>query len=192
MDNDPSHDTLNDRLLEREIEQALAVDLSPGFYARLRMRVGEGPPPRRWGLPWMLLIAASTVTLIMLLIRGDVPETTSLGINPIPITATPVTAPLVGVPVGRMSGLLRAAHLTGLHRTEPGVMLAREESEALRHLMRGLAGQGAGNPSMLKDAAAIAAAIRPLDDIVLAPLELPPPIAIEPVGFGAGQEGVYR
>jgi hypothetical protein len=66
---------MTDAALERHIEQALAVDPSPEFVARVRTRIAEEPSPaaRRFG--WLFAsvataaVAASVVALVM--VRPD-------------------------------------------------------------------------------------------------------------------------
>ena len=55
-------DPMNDAALEREIEQALAVDPSPEFVARVRTRIAEEPSPASRGFGWLFAgVAAATV-----------------------------------------------------------------------------------------------------------------------------------
>jgi hypothetical protein len=46
--------------IEREIAQALAVEPSPEFVARVRMRIASEPPPRRVWATWMPVMAGAT------------------------------------------------------------------------------------------------------------------------------------
>jgi hypothetical protein len=46
--------------IEREIAQALAVEPSPEFLARVRMRVANEPPPRRAWARWMPVLVGAT------------------------------------------------------------------------------------------------------------------------------------
>ena len=55
-------DPMNDAALEREIEQALTVDPSPEFVARVRTRIAEEPSPASRGFGWLFAgVAAATV-----------------------------------------------------------------------------------------------------------------------------------
>ena len=63
------------KAIEREIAQALAVEPSPEFLARVRMRVTSEPPPRRaWWMPVLAgatAIAAALVIVIVAPWRGS-------------------------------------------------------------------------------------------------------------------------
>src|SRR5947208_16989703 len=57
---DERTDEMTSSAIEREIAQALAVDPSPEFVARVRMRVASEPAPRRgWWMP--VLVGASAI-----------------------------------------------------------------------------------------------------------------------------------
>ena len=58
---DERTDEMTSSAIEREIAQALAVDPSPEFVARVRMRVASEPAPRRgWWMP--VLVGATAIT----------------------------------------------------------------------------------------------------------------------------------
>ena len=52
--------------LDREIEQLLAVDPSPGFVARVRQRVTAEPAPATWWFSWRLASAGAALAAIAL------------------------------------------------------------------------------------------------------------------------------
>lgn len=69
----PAHST-EDATLAREIEGLLAVDPSPEFLARVRTRLAEEPPRRRWSkflltgsirLPVPAVVAILAILLVM-------------------------------------------------------------------------------------------------------------------------------
>jgi hypothetical protein len=71
------------------------------------------------------------------------------------------------------------------------VLIARDESAALRRLMRGMR-QGVVDPSTLADGPSVIVAIQPPKEIVLPPLAEMSPITIAPLGSVAREEGVRQ
>jgi hypothetical protein len=65
-----SDESMSDAWLAHEIEQALAVDPSPGFVARVRVRIGSEPQAAKWRLPWSVLVVASTGAAALVLLLG--------------------------------------------------------------------------------------------------------------------------
>jgi len=66
---DERTDEMTPSAIEREIARALAVDPSPEFVARVRMRIASEPPPRRtWWMPVLVgataIAAAVTIVLV--------------------------------------------------------------------------------------------------------------------------------
>ena len=57
-------DPLNDADLDRELSAAMAVDPSPEFLARVRIRIAAEPEPSIWQRPW-LLAAAGVCALVI-------------------------------------------------------------------------------------------------------------------------------
>lgn len=51
--------------LDRELAQALAVDPSPEFVARLRARIAAEPAPSTWRMPRVLMAAGAAAVLIL-------------------------------------------------------------------------------------------------------------------------------
>jgi hypothetical protein len=61
---------LSDTSLEREIEAALAVDPSPDFVARVRMRVAAEPHPARRWMPWPWIAAAAAAAVLVIAVAA--------------------------------------------------------------------------------------------------------------------------
>jgi hypothetical protein len=65
-------DPVKDAALEREIESALAVDPSPEFLVRVRVRIADEPVPASRGFGWLfagvaaIAVAAAVVAVVML------------------------------------------------------------------------------------------------------------------------------
>ena len=183
--------TASDRALDLEIEQALAVQPSPEFVARLRTAVTAGSPARRQS-PWIWIGAgaAGVAIAVILLVgsvvapeRGDVPQPPQLAVSPhiasIPLNRIPeipvLEAPHRASPVSTVRLKTR--------RVEPEVLLDADESAALKRLMRGPR-QGRVDPSTF-DSSGLQQAESSRAIVVPAIAEISP-IAIEPLGFEGG------
>jgi cytochrome c' len=62
----PAHrfgEPLTDGDIDRALGAALAVEPSPEFLARVRMRIASEPEPSGWRLPWMLAAGACTIAV---------------------------------------------------------------------------------------------------------------------------------
>jgi hypothetical protein len=59
-------DALTDDAFDRDIAQALAVDPSPEFVARVRTRIANEPAPSAWRLSWTMGFAGASVTALVL------------------------------------------------------------------------------------------------------------------------------
>jgi len=92
-------DPVNDPVLERAIERALAVDPSPEFLVRVRARIAEEPAPAFRGFGWLFAgvtaaaVAASVVALVMLRsdqrVGSESPLLVSRSINSSVVVPTP-------------------------------------------------------------------------------------------------------
>ena len=181
----------SDRALDREIELALAVQPSPEFVARVRTAVTAGSRvPRQLPWIWIGAGAAGVAIAVVLLVgsvvapeRGDVPQPPQLAVSPhiasIPLNRVPeipvLEAPHRASPVSTVRLKTR--------RVEPEVLLAADESAALKRLMRGPR-QGRVDPSTF-DSVGLQQAAPPRAVVVPAIAEISP-IAIEPLGFEGG------
>ena len=70
---DERPDVMTPSAIDREIAQALAVEPSPEFVARVRMRIASEPPPRRAWPTWMPLMAGATAIAAAVLIAVIAP-----------------------------------------------------------------------------------------------------------------------
>ena len=203
MDNRRSDSSVTDAMLEREIERALAVDPSPEFVARVRTRIASEPAPSAWRFSWTLLAAASAA-IVMIAAMVIVRQSTGQHAGP------RESAPIAARPIGAASAFVSLAPATARRLldvspqrspsaapnaphapSEPEVLIALDESAALRRLMRGVR-QGVVDPSTLADGLSEIVAIQPLEEIVLAPLAEISPITIAPLGSVAPEEGVRQ
>jgi hypothetical protein len=184
--------TAIDRALDREIEQALAVQPSPEFVARLRTAVtGGAPAPRQ--LPWIWIGAGAigVATAVVLLVGGgvaperkNVPQPPRLAMSK-HLASTPLSPLFPETRV--LEAPDRASSVSAVRpkapRAEPEVMLAADESAALKRLMRGPR-QGRVDPSTF-DSFGLQQAGPPRPIVVPAIAEISP-IAIEPLGLEGG------
>jgi hypothetical protein len=203
VDNRRSDSQLTDAMLEREIERALAVDPSPEFLARVRSGIASEPAAPAWRFSWTLLAAASAVVVVIAAVvtlrqleveRGRLRESA-------PIAARPIGAAFVSLaPVGpsrvldvspqrfppARPGVLRTTS------TEPEVLIARDESAALRRLMRGMPRGVVVDSPAPGDGLNGIEAMQPLKVIAFESVAEISPITIEPLGSVAREEGGRR
>jgi hypothetical protein len=183
--------TASDRALDREIELALAVQPSPEFVARVRTAVTAGSAAPRQ-LPWIWIGAgAAGVAIAVVLLagsvvapeRGGAPQPPQLAVSPhiasIPLNRVP-EIPVLEAPHG--ASPVSTVRLK-TRRVEPEVLLAADESAALRRLMRGRR-QGRVDPSTFDSVGLQQAA--PTRAVVVPAIAEISPIAIEPLGFEGG------
>jgi hypothetical protein len=176
-------DPMNDAALERDIEQALAVDPSPEFVARVRTRIAEEPSPasRRFG--WLFAgvaaatVAAGVVALVMLRPDQRVKPATGL------LISRSLTSPVV-VPV-LSQGLGRERRTTNLEprtsnderrtsndeRFLPQPLFDPRETMALQRLIAGVRDARVDLAPLLKEPPM---APQPLDELVIAPITIEP------------------
>ena len=184
--------TASDRALDLEIEQALAVQPSPEFVARLRTAVTAGSSAPRQ-LPWIWIgagamgVAIAEVLLVGSVVapeRGDVPQPPQLAVSP-HIASIPPNRLVPEIRV--LEAPHRASRMSSVRlkarRGEPEVLLAADESAALKRLMRGPR-QGRVDPSTF-DSSGLQQAESSRAVVVPAIAEISP-IAIEPLGFEGG------
>jgi hypothetical protein len=60
-------DAMNDAALDRELEQAFAIEPSPDFAAKVRMRIASEPAPTVWRFSWVACsVGGAIVALIVI------------------------------------------------------------------------------------------------------------------------------
>lgn len=153
--------------VDREIQQALAVDPSPEFQARVRIRLSEEPQRSRLGIGWIVSGAAALAAVALLAVfvssRDDVAPRA-----PDPVAAavqTAAAAEPAPPPAVEQAALAPPAPIRG-NRTEV-VLVPAAEREAFRRFVRAATENGL----------AYAVAREGVDD---APLSVPE-LAIEPI-----------
>ena len=139
MDAKQRFDSLDDSAIDREIQAALDVNLSPEFLAHVRMRVADKRPARPLltaGVLGSLAVALTVVVAALVLVRQEAAPTTPKaagGRPPSPsgeiVRREPVGAPAVSVtrrPRGS-SGVAKSVR-------QPPVIVPVEQIEAFRRL----------------------------------------------------------
>jgi cell division septation protein DedD len=174
---------LSDETLEREIEAALAVDPSPEFLARVRVRVAEEERPAGWLLRWHW-VAGTVVTAVAAVLavyswREPEPAVVGQEIAPIAVQRHPerewpaLTAPAIAE---RQPAPAPARPV----RRAPEVLISEEEKSGFQLLLASLKKQ--------EDARQIQEALAKVETSGPPWLEISP-IVIEPFPQFAVSEG---
>jgi len=187
-------------VLDRDIEQALAVDPSPEFLARVRQRIANEPAPSQWRLSrftWGFAVAgAMTVVVMAVMVSRTAPS------KPTPI-GKPVLAARTLSGAGTLSagaGAELAPPTAGAQAfrpakkemaqalrpavAEPEILLDPREGAALRALLTGVR-EGRIDADTLRRARAAAPSAE-LRDLVVEP------IVIADLPFAPSAEGVRQ
>jgi hypothetical protein len=193
MNGRESDDAVGPDELEREIDQALAVQPSPEFVARVRARVAGDSAHGAWRRPWMWLgVATSAIGLATALVfmRSEPLRLPVLRELPRTHVMAPVDLPSVRElpkPAVREKPAKESApHVaTAAAKTESGpeILIASDEAAALKRLIRGLR-HGEVDPSTLPQTGRQLAG--PPPEIVVSPIPKISPTAIEPLGLDGG------
>jgi hypothetical protein len=184
-------------MIDDEIRDALNVQPSPEFLARVRTRLANEPAPSRWRWSWALgASAAMAVTLVIVFVvsrpeRKKVPApevAVELLTNPPSVVPGPRPGKPAESPGPKGPSLHQGSVVSGFSRTrlprQPEVLVNAAEMRALQGLI-----VAARNGSVALTPAAAADSptpmeLEPVADIVIAP------IAIEPIAPMSGAEGV--
>jgi hypothetical protein len=176
--------------LDREIADALAVDPSPTFVARVRQRVAAEPAPAAWRFPWIVMtttaLAAAAILAIVLSrdARRPIPPPPLL-----PARASAVLIPLPDVASGfsRIDDRMRAASPRRLllrPPSEPEILIDAREAQAIRSLIRGARDGSIDLALVLRASTPGVMELPPVTAIEI------PDITIEPIAPGTGDKGV--
>lgn len=189
MDQDRTVHTLDDQALGREIEEALAVDPSPEFLARVRTRIGSETMSLARGRAWWLVGAgALAIAVVAAVIVGRLErEPASEQVIAMPAVESPPTAAPAKrsmsppartvVTPEQAAGRRRGPVQLAARITESEVLVAPGEATALRLLVATIR-EGRIDPSVLDRRAVAAplesAPLEPLDEIAIQPLAIEP------------------
>jgi hypothetical protein len=197
MDNQRHAAAMSDVDVDRELAQALAVDPSPGFTARVRARIPSEPAPRFVFAPWRvaaIATAAGAVALAVVIVnRANQSELavaiaplvarTTVGASTLPYATSGSSRSYVG------SGFSRAAAAGPPKGGRPvqilldQVLLDPRETAALRALLAGVRDNRVDLTPLLQPGTPTAMDLPPVDDLVIAP------IAIELLAPDTGAQG---
>ena len=186
---DERADEMTPSAIEREIARALAVDPSPEFVARVRMRIASEPPPRRtWWMPVLVgaTAIAAAVTIVLVAPWRGAQVQLKKAADP-QVRLKPDTTPERATE-GVGSGFSRTARTPrttdDVRPAEPELLVSREESDALRRLLARASQHPIVVDTLVLDAA---------DPVDLAPPEIAiEPIKIEPLVPQTNGEGVRQ
>jgi hypothetical protein len=145
-------DAVTPSAIDRELQRALAVDPSPEFVARVRMRVASEPPPRRGWTPWAMWtsVAAAALFAVALAIAVAVPRQQTAptpsargtDVRLTPDVAAMSAASGLGPTSVRTPSVVRQRRQATGPVAEPDVLVSADEAAALRDLFtRGAAGR---------------------------------------------------
>lgn len=195
--NEPADDLLTDAALDRALDEALGVQPSPEFLARVRIRIADEPAPRAaWiGSVWALRGAIATgsaaaltaIALGTVVSRAPARSTSkrALASRPWSIASNVVAAPSAAGkdPPSRADRPIPTG--PALRREAPAaeVLVAAAESQALRDLFASASEGRVALPVGQANATDVMD-LPPILEISI------PPIMIEPLALAGREEGV--
>jgi hypothetical protein len=206
MDDSRTTRALTDAELDRAIGDALAVDPSPAFLARVRTEVANEPEPKAWRMPLAACFAggaAVAAAAIVLALAGRTPARVPGPAIELPLAARAIGTDIVSLPQGARPDEIFAPSTShsakaSVHRSDavarqtpsalafapqtPPLIDARE-SQALRALILGVRSGGVDLSPMLGPSAIELREPEPIADIEIQP------IAIDPIAPFDGAQG---
>ena len=190
-------------MTDQEIRDALRVDPSPEFLARVRTRIAGEPAPSAWRWSWTVAAVGALAAMVLIAVvmsrpRHENPSAPEVAhaFEPAGIPAGPEGPALqqtepAGSRAVRRPGPSAAAHATpvvsGFTRTMSRgaeVLLDPAETQALRRLIAGVRDGHVDLSMMQTSTTPVAMELEPVADIVIAP------ITIDPIAPLSGAEGV--
>jgi hypothetical protein len=172
-------------VIDQQLQQALDVDPSPEFFARVRRRIADEPSPRSLFALWptaMIAVGAAAVVLAVLIIRSQ-PHTPPAGGYPIILASRQLAAEAPAVAVrapARRTTARSAPRARVVASTEASeVLISTAESRAIRALIAGVRDGRIDPRSLPPDP-------QPPSDIII------PPIVVAPIPASSIGEGVRQ
>jgi hypothetical protein len=165
--------------LDRHIQEALAVDPSPEFNARVRMRLAEEPAPARLSAAWLTCGATAFAVVVVLSVlvpgRREVAPPAADVVLPLPVSNAAVAEP--AMPPEPQRAVVEPPR--PVHRRSaapPIVLVPTAEREAFRRFLEAVA-----DNRLIVPPPAVPPADAPLSvaEITIEPVVIQP---IEPVG----------
>jgi hypothetical protein len=187
---------------DREIQDALKVDPSPEFLARVRTRIANEPAPSPWRWSWNLvtagaLAAAAVIAVVIARPAAPRPERVQAArpAETRPEARAPERQPAppshLAKPGAERSAAGFAHHraplVSGFSRTAaagPEILIDPRQARALRQLIAGVRDGRVDLSAAQKSVTSAPMELAPVTDIVIAP------ITIEPLAPLSGAEGV--
>jgi len=187
MDEERTDYTIGDKSLEREIENALHVDPSPEFLARVRARVATERRPIGPRLSWSVVgvaaAVAATVVMALVVTRSHRPPAVAVSVEPAVATSIVKSAPTdppIATPTPPLPRAAPVVESTGRKHirratpnTAPEVLIPARDAAALRVLMMNIR-EGRVDLTALDAIHAVAAPLEPLDKIAIQPITIQP------------------
>jgi hypothetical protein len=177
---DERADEMTPSAIERDIARALAVDPSPEFVARVRMRIASEPPPHRaWWMPVLVgataIAAAVTIAVVAPWRGSQVPlekaPDTQVRLKPDPTEG-------VGSGFSRTRSATSTAVASAFRRTkasqaaEPEVLVPQAEIDMYRRLIaRAIALEPA---AVVEPPREFAADLEPPSELIIDPIKIEP------------------
>jgi len=186
-------------MIDEEIREALDVDPSPAFLARVRTRIAAEPEPSAWRWSWRSAAACALAASVVLATIVSRPHEAK------PVTAVPAPAPAVArnspqpavstregdahqVDGGPRSARAATPHtkttVVRIPEPEPAILIDQREMRTLRMLIDGVRDGRVDLTAAMNSRSHAPAEPEPVADIVIAPL------TIEPIAPVPGAEGV--
>jgi len=181
-------------MIDDEIREALDVDPSPEFLARVRARIAGEPAPSAWRWSWGLAAACALATSVLLATIVLRPHETRLATEVAqpphaiaehhPPTAASTAQADAGPRPAR--GVTRPVKPVAAQaaESEPEILIDQREMQTLRRLIAGVRNGRIDLTAAQNSASHSPAEPEPVADIVIAPL------TIEPIAPVPGAEGV--
>ena len=189
-------------MIDEDIREALDVDPSPAFLARVRTRIASEPAPSAWRWSWAVAaagaVAAAVIVAIALTPRAKtivepVTRTATAGpslsdgrpgsraparTEPVPATATRTRR------IAPIAVVSRDSRTTSPAAPQAEILLDAAETRALHQLIARVRDGRVDLAAAQKSVAPAPMALEPVADIVIAP------ITIDPIAPLSGAEGV--
>jgi hypothetical protein len=186
-------------MIDKEIREALDVDPSPEFLARVRTRIAAEPAPSTWRWSWGVAAACALAASAVLVTVVPRPH----GARPVTAVAAPPSAiaerssaaavstgeggtrkSLVGPrPIRAVTQHAKSATVR-IPESEPELLIDQGEMRTLRRLIEGVRVGRIDLTAARNSKSHAPAELEPVADIVIAPL------TIDPIAPVAGAEGV--
>ena len=187
-------DSETDRMLEREIEDLLKVDVPADFLPRLHAQIHHAPLPSVWTFRKMCFAVTTAVVVAAVLLLAFIePHKTKSDTPEAPVrVSTDVVAPETS-PVEIVTKLPPPVRvkLAKEQTSKQKLLISAEETRAIRRLLEGQVGP---LPANLANSLAMPEVHGELvvPQIAIKPVEVPGPITVEPmiVGPAITEEGV--